>query len=99
MTTYEFMLEDVKKYLRVDLDEREDDHLILSLIAAAKSYIEGQTGKTYNPQSELWNTLIKMLTAHWYENRGNEITGTISNKISHAVDAIVNHIAMCGDYQ
>ena len=46
---------------------------------------------------ELYNLANKLIIAHWYENRGVEIAGTLT-KITHSVDAMVNHIAMCGDY-
>jgi|SRR5690554_3397441 len=103
-------LEDAKIYLRVDADD--DDDLIQTLITAAESYINEQTGKTkmitgtdedgepiYEGinESELWKLAVKLLLAHWYENRGVEIPGNLT-KINHSVDALVHHIAMCGDY-
>lgn len=106
-------LEDAKNYLRVDTDD--DDALIQALITAAESYINQQTGKTKRivdidqngqpiyediKESELWKLAVKLLLAHWYENRGVETSGgrVAVTKISHSVDALVNHIAMCGDY-
>ncbi len=106
-------LEEAKNYLRVDTDD--DDTLIQALITAAESYIAQQTGKTkilagadengqpiYEDikESELWKLAVKLLLAHWYENRGVETSGgrVVATKISHSVDALVNHIAMCGDY-
>lgn len=103
-------LEDAKLYLRVD--GVEEDTLIQSLITAAESYLRQQTGKTKRivgtnsdgqpiyediKESELWKLVVKLMLAHWYENRGVEIAGNLT-KISHSVDALVNHIAMCGDY-
>jgi len=48
----------------------------------------------------LWNLAVKLFLAHWYENRGVEKASSRANiaKISHSVDALVNHISMCGDY-
>jgi uncharacterized phage protein (predicted DNA packaging) len=103
-------LEDAKNYLRVDTDD--DDALIQALITAAESYINQQTGKikkivvvdgepteTDIATDELYNLCVKLLLAHWYENRGVETSGKATiTKISHSVDALVNHIAMCGDY-
>lgn len=105
-------LEEAKNYLRVDTDD--DDVLIQALITAAESYINQQTGKTKRivgidqngqpiyediKESELWKLAVKLLLAHWYENRGVETSGKVTTtKISHSVDALVNHIAMCGDY-
>lgn len=106
-------LEEAKLYLRVDTDD--DDALIQALITAAESYIAQQTGKTKTlvgadengqpiyediKESELWELAVKLLLAHWYENRGVEKASSRNTiaKISHSVDALVNHIAMCGDY-
>ena len=100
-------LDDVKLYLRVDTSD--DDALIQSLITAAETYIKQQTGKTKKivgaeetdiSTDDLYNLCVKLLVAHWYENRGVETGGgrVAVTKISHSVDALVNHIAMCGDY-
>ena len=103
-------LEEAKLYLRVDTDD--DDTLIQALITAAESYVKQQTGKikktvvvdgepteTDIATDELYNLCVKLLLAHWYENRGVETSGKVTTtKISHSVDALVNHIAMCGDY-
>ena len=104
-------LDDVKLYLRVDTSD--DDVLIQSLITAAESYVRQQTGKIKKivvvdgepteidiATDELYNLCVKLLVAHWYENRGVEKASSRNTiaKISHSVDALVNHIAMCGDY-
>lgn len=97
-------VDDLKIYLRVD--GTDDDDLISGLIAAATSYIQRTTGKTKVVISaveadistdELYNICLKMMIAHWYENRGVEIAGNLT-KISHSVDALVAHISLCGDY-
>ncbi len=93
-------LEEVKKYLRVD--DNEEDDVIQSLIMAADSYLKKSTGKLMSgtnkiENDELYNMCLKLLIAHWYENRGVEIAGNLT-KISHSVDALINHISMCGDY-
>ena len=103
-------LDEAKKYLRIDATDEDD--LILSLITAATGYINGQTGKTqvktgiggdglptYADISTdaLYNLIIKQMITHWFDNRAVETPGQIS-KISYSVDAIINHIALCGDY-
>ncbi len=102
-------LDEVKLYLRVD--GTADDALITGLITAAAKYIDGQTGKTqvktgevdgvatYGPISAdaLYILANKIMIAHWYENRGIKIAGTLTD-IPHSAEAIVQHIAMCGDY-
>ena len=100
-------LDDVKLYLRVDTSD--DDALIQSLITAAETYIKQQTGKTKKivgaeetdiSTDDLYKLCVKLLVAHWYENRGVEKASSRNTiaKISHSVDALVNHISLCGDY-
>lgn len=95
-------LQELKQYLRVEYEE--DDSLISSLALSAQSYIKNKTGKTKIKleaieTDDLFKTCVKMLVAHWYENRGNEVAGSITRKYSHAVDAIIDHISICEDYK
>lgn len=90
----------LKNYLRVD--HAADDDLIRSMLLAATTYIKNTTGKTLKEsvaieEDALFQTCVKMLVAHWYENRGVEMYGALT-KISHSVDAIISHIAVCGEY-
>lgn len=98
-------LDDAKLYLKVDTSD--DDALIQSLITAAETYIKQQTGKTKKivgaeekdiSTDDLYNLCVKLLVAHWYENRGPEAVGTVVARFSHSVNAIIHHISMCGDY-
>lgn len=68
-------LDEVKNYLRVDLDD--DDTLIQSFIMAAEAYLKNVTGKEY-PETdsggnkmayELEKVYLNLLIAYWYENR------------------------------
>ena len=97
-------LDETKAYLRVD--GFDDDDLISALMLAATKYINGMTGKgkvivgevqVDISTDELYNLANKLIIAHWYENRGVEIAGNLT-RITHSVDALVNHISMCGDY-
>jgi len=97
-------LEELKLYLRVD--GNDEDALIQSFLTAATNYIQRQTGKTKVrsgdgyvsiENDELYNLCVKLMVAHWHSNRGVEIPGTLT-KITHSVDALINHISMCGDY-
>lgn len=103
--------EDLKKYLRVDTND--EDSLISSQMSAADKYISGkvsktqalsglsETGeKTYVALAEdfLYQQCVKLMVAHWYENRGIVVTGTIVAGIQHTVDAIIAHIEGCSDY-
>ncbi|ERT62374.1 head-tail connector protein [Megasphaera vaginalis (ex Srinivasan et al. 2021)] len=62
------LLDDVKLYLRVD--GVEEDSVIKNLIDTAKLFITQGTGVSFaadNPQHVL---TLKLLAAHWYDNRG-----------------------------
>jgi len=99
---------EIKSYLRVDGSDNDVD--LSAFLLAATKYINGKTGKSQVnivvdglvttadiSTDELYNLCIKIMVAHWFENRGVEIVGTLT-KITHSVDSIVNHIAMSGDY-
>lgn len=93
-------LKEVKGYLRVDDDMTDDDELIQSFMTAAQTYIVNQTGKTYDPTSDIWNTCIKMLVSHWYENRllTPNRSGQLTVEFPHSATALIHHIAMCSAY-
>ncbi|HYH05377.1 MAG TPA: head-tail connector protein [Bacillota bacterium] len=89
-------IDELKLYIKVD--NTEEDNLISAFRTAAIDYIQQATGKTYAENSEVWNLAIKLLVRHWYENRVAEVPGSLS-KVSYSVDSLINHIALCGDYQ
>lgn len=69
------LLEEVKNYLRVDIEE--DDELIKTLIIAAENYLKNATGKEYPKTDQDGNKIeytlekvyMNLLIAYWYENR------------------------------
>lgn len=103
-------LSEVKLYLRVDHDD--EDTLITSLLAAAENYIQKTTGKTQVKTGtdelgvttyaaittdELYNLCVKIMVAHWYENRAIQ-SPSATNDFSFSAQALINHISLCGDY-
>lgn len=60
-------LQQVKDYLRVDYEE--EDALISAMHLAAREYLKN-AGVPEQPSSELYNHVIFMLTAIFYDNRG-----------------------------
>ena len=68
-------LQEVKEYLRVDIEE--DDQLLQMLITAAVEYLKNATGKEYPEKDEEGNAItyelekvyLKLLIAYWYEKR------------------------------
>lgn len=104
-------LAEIKTFLRVDSDA--EDALLTAQMTAAQSFIGGKISKTRHvtkdesgeptdediASDELYKHAVKLLVAHWYENRAVETAGNKTlNKISFTVEAIITHIETCGDY-
>lgn len=62
------LLNDVKLYLRVD--DYTEDEVIQGMIDAAKQYIQTGTGVTFDETNARHLITLKMIVAHWYDNRG-----------------------------
>lgn len=62
------LLSDVKLYLRVD--DYTEDEVIQGMIDAAKQYIQTGTGVTFDETNARHLLTLKMIIAHWYDNRG-----------------------------
>ena len=90
-------LNEVKVYLKLDDDLTEDDELITGLIDAAKTYIEDSTGKSYQ-DTQLYNLAVKMIVAHWYENRQVISNKTVVNELPQSFFEIVAQIKWSSRY-
>lgn len=93
-------LTDIKEFLKIDNDA--EDALLDSLLVAAESYIKQTTGKTLKGTAaintdELYNLCVKLMVAHWYENRAVQSPTSLVN-FDYSVQALINHISLCGDY-
>lgn len=62
------ILDDVKLYLRVD--DYTEDEVIQGMIDAAKQYIQMGTGVAFDETNARHLLTLKMIVAHWYDNRG-----------------------------
>ena len=62
------LLNDVKLYLRVD--DYTEDEVIQVMIDAAKQYIQTGTGVSFDETNARHLLTLKMIVAHWYDNRG-----------------------------
>lgn len=83
-------LEDMKKYLRLEPSDSEEDDLILGLLLTAEDYIKRATGFKFEKDvPETAKLIVRLLTSHWYENRTVEITQQGGKKISFAVDVLL----------
>lgn len=91
-------LKDAKEYLRIDADIDDEDTLVTSLIDAANEYIEQCTGKQ-NDNSKLYDLCVKLLVAHWFENRAAIMTKPGAwGEMPHSVTALLTHISLAGHY-
>lgn len=61
-------LAETKKYLRIDVDDTDEDESIQSLIDAAEGYLIN-AGCVLNVGDAVAELAIKMLTNHWYNHR------------------------------
>lgn len=98
-------LEEVKAYIRAG-DSGEEDEEITGMLAAAIELFYSKSGKTHTAdgadlfESPLARMGVKMLIAHWYDNRGVQYLGGMKNvsDIPYSVDAILGHITTSEDY-
>lgn len=93
------MLEQLKEYIKYD---GEDESLVVSLYQAAAEKAETETGKRFEmqegvPKSELYWLAVKMMVAHWYDNRGIATDKSMSD-IPMSAQMLLDHIALCGAF-
>lgn len=91
-------VEEIKEYLRLEADYKEDDNLLLSFLKAAEEDLENRTGKVFNEnnKSELVGLYLKMYVAEQYEKRG--ATESNSEKIRFVLENIISQISICSRY-
>lgn len=84
----------LRDYLRVDTTD--DDAVIRDLMRSAVEIIEGQTGKTYDDDSGLWEQAVRVMVAHLYENRAAVAFGVSVAEIPLTAQMLINQIATQG---
>lgn len=91
-------VEEIKEYLRLEADYKEDDNLLLSFLKAAEEDLENRTGKVFNEnnKSELVSLYVKMYVAEQYEKRG--ATESNSEKVRFVLENIISQISICSRY-
>lgn len=60
---------ELKKYLNIEDEWKEDDSLVLSLFEAAKIILKSSTGRKYNEKNSLHKLIIQLMVVHQYDNR------------------------------
>lgn len=85
-------LDEMKKYLRLELIDNEEDELIESLILSAEEYLKNATGFRFtNNVPALAKLIIKMLVTHWYDNR-DIVADVYMHKIEYSVNVLINQL-------
>lgn len=79
-------LEELKIYLKID--DNEEDIFIQTLQTSAEEYLTN-AGIIKDYSKELYKLAIKILVAHWYENRAVETIGKNITKIAFSLDVIL----------
>ncbi|MGF9946078.1 head-tail connector protein [Priestia megaterium] len=88
-------LEQIKQYLRVEIDYFDEDYFLESLILMSEEYIFNATGFKFDDNApEIAKHIVRLLVSHWYENR--EIVSTqLSNKVDFTVNALLFQLKNC----
>lgn len=86
-------LDDVKKYLRIEYDN--EDSVILQAYNTALSFAEEKTGVKYTEDDNLYNTLICLLTAHFFDNR-EAISDKPRTEIPYTITSLIKAIEVRG---
>lgn len=87
------MLNEVKQYLRVEIDWTEEDSLLSSFILAAKSYVKNATGIEVDESNDLHKLAVCLLVVNWYENR--EPVGK-ADKLAFSLESILFQMQFLG---
>lgn len=78
-------LAELKLYLRVDNDD--DDQFIETLQQAAIEYLIN--AGVVQTDNALYALAVKLLVAHWYENRQAVIIGQVSKQLEYSLQAVL----------
>lgn len=98
------MLENMKNQLNEYIKfDGEDETLVVSLYSAAVEKAEEETGKTFvieedTPKSQLYWLAIKMIVAHWYDNRGIATEKPMSD-IPMSAKELLSFIALSDSFE
>lgn len=85
-------IEELKLYLRVDGDS--DDAIIMTMQQAAIEYLTNAGIK--ESEKPLYQLAIKLLVAHWYENRQAVVIGQVSKQLEYSLQSIMMQLMFEG---
>lgn len=82
------VLDDVALYIRTDAH----DVTLQPIVDSAIAYITSATGKEFDSDNDVHMMLLKMLSAHWYDNRGAMTPYTV--QIPFSVETMLAHVKL-----
>ena len=89
-------LDYVKKYLRIDGDDTEDEEELSLLILQAQEFIYNATKYqiTYREDRKIEYLAVMLLVTHFYENR-NPITSQNVNMLPLSIQSVLRQLEFC----
>ncbi|MDY7044040.1 head-tail connector protein [Virgibacillus sp. M23] len=92
-------LKKLKRFLRLDELEEEDEKDLENFYKQAKISVKNQARKDIdetNPDmKEQYDQACALLTQHWYDNREAFRIGNASYEIPHSLDSILRELRYC----
>lgn len=84
---------EMKEYLRLEPTDTEEEELIEGFILTATEYIKNATGFKFETSvPDTAKLIVKMLVAHWYDNRMVEST-VMMYKVGFTVNVLLAQLA------
>lgn len=94
----ELELEELKRYLRIDYMEEEDEADLKKFYKRAKISIPNKVGPINldnEDAKEQFEQACALLVEHWYDNRQAFRIGNVSYEIPHSLDSILRELRYC----
>ncbi len=90
-------LNEIKRYIHADdlqdsAAQALEDADIQALWDAAKGFLTGAGVGAGHAGTPRYNLAVKALVLHWYDNRGDIITGTIVSDIPMGLEALITQL-------
>lgn len=91
-------LEKLKRYLRIDYSDAEDEEDLKSFYKRAKISVKNKVGpidESNSDMKEQYDQACALLVEHWYDNRQAFRIGNASYEIPHSLDSILRELRYC----
>lgn len=88
----------LKRYLRIDYLEAEDEEDLENFYKRAKISVRNKVGPIDESNAEMkeqFEQACSLLVEHWYDNRQAFRIGNASYEIPHSLDSILRELRYC----